>query len=230
VHVSIEKLNPLRLTWSPEPKARLWPFATQISCGFIYVRVPNPENPQQNQNHHQLRLRRRDNRMLTRSVPTPTPDSDELTQTELRCLVLRYSSASVGGFQRASQSSSWEQICINSWNRLGLGVTTQPSPDIGRRSSRRKMAIFARMSPELRRLRSPPPAAISGDQGTSQDFGFTTSTTKWKSGLTWRRLSGVETDPIRGVGINFGKCPIYRGDSAEISAESLGILCVTAAK
>ncbi|BBG97372.1 hypothetical protein Prudu_006481 [Prunus dulcis] len=27
----------------------------------------------------------------------------------------------------------------------------------------------------------------------------------------------------RGVGINFGKCPIYRGDSAEISAESLGL-------
>ncbi|KAI5324091.1 hypothetical protein L3X38_033164 [Prunus dulcis] len=42
------------------------------------------------------------------------------------------------------------------------------------------MAIFARnfASSDL-----PPPAAISGDQG-----------------LTWRRLSGVETDPIRGVG------------------------------
>ncbi|BBN69701.1 xyloglucan xylosyltransferase 5, partial [Prunus dulcis] len=73
-------------------------------------------NPQQNQNHHPLRLRRRDNQMLTeiRSKRRP-PDSDELTQTELRCLVLRYSSPSVGGFQRASQSSSWEQICMNSW-------------------------------------------------------------------------------------------------------------------
>ncbi|BBG92847.1 hypothetical protein Prudu_000700 [Prunus dulcis] len=52
------------------------------SCGFIYVRVPNPENPQQNQNHHQLRLRRRDNRMLTEIRPNSDPDSDELTQTE----------------------------------------------------------------------------------------------------------------------------------------------------
>ncbi|BBH09318.1 AP2/B3-like transcriptional factor family protein, partial [Prunus dulcis] len=44
----------------------------------------------------------------------------------------------------------------------------------------------AKIRPNLTKIqgaRSPPPAAISGDQG-----------------LTWRRLSGVETDPIRGVG------------------------------
>ncbi|BBN67684.1 Ribosomal RNA processing Brix domain protein, partial [Prunus dulcis] len=46
-------------------------------------------------------------------------------------------------------------------DRLGLGVTTQPSPDIGRRSSRRKMAIFAR---NFAGSDLPPPAAISGDQ------------------------------------------------------------------
>ncbi|KAI5314854.1 hypothetical protein L3X38_044030 [Prunus dulcis] len=42
------------------------------------------------------------------------------------------------------------------------------------------MAIFAR---NFAGSDLPPPAAISGDQG-----------------LKWRRLSGVETDPIRGVG------------------------------
>ncbi|KAI5317158.1 hypothetical protein L3X38_036865 [Prunus dulcis] len=42
------------------------------------------------------------------------------------------------------------------------------------------MAIFAR---NFAGSDLPPPAAISGDQG-----------------LAWRRLSGVETDPIRDVG------------------------------
>ncbi|BBH05247.1 organic cation/carnitine transporter 3, partial [Prunus dulcis] len=45
-------------------------------------------------------------------------------------------------------------------DRLGLGVTTQPSPEIGRRSSRRKMVIFAR---NFACSDLPPPAAISGD-------------------------------------------------------------------
>ncbi|BBH07157.1 Ribosomal RNA processing Brix domain protein, partial [Prunus dulcis] len=54
--------------------------------------------------------------------------------------------------------------CGRDWcqkNRLGLGVMTQPSPDIGRRSSRRKMAIFAW---NFAGSDLPPPAAISGDQ------------------------------------------------------------------
>ncbi|BBH08791.1 hypothetical protein Prudu_021084, partial [Prunus dulcis] len=47
-------------------------------------------------------------------------------------------------------------------DRLGLGVTTQPSLEISRRSSRRKMVIFAR---NFAGSDLPPPAAISGDQG-----------------------------------------------------------------
>ncbi|BBH09974.1 Ribosomal RNA processing Brix domain protein, partial [Prunus dulcis] len=45
-------------------------------------------------------------------------------------------------------------------DRLGLGVTTQPSPEIGRRSSRRKMAIFARNFAAVDLLLRPPFLAI----------------------------------------------------------------------
>ncbi|KAI5339064.1 hypothetical protein L3X38_018336 [Prunus dulcis] len=76
---------------------------------------------------------------------------------------------------------------------------TQPSSDIGRRSSRRKrqfLPIFA--SYDL-----PPPVAIYGDQGPILGVGCTgvreDIVIVWY-GLAWRRLSGVKTDPIRGVG------------------------------
>ncbi|BBH02311.1 Ribosomal RNA processing Brix domain protein, partial [Prunus dulcis] len=102
-------------------------------------------------------------------------------------------------------------------NRLGLGVTTQPSPDIGRRSSRRKMAIFAR---NFAGSDLPPPAAISGDQGE------TLSKFRQKVSVfsKWARHRG-DVRNFKGFVSDFGK---IRGgcENCEIASTYKGVLKV----
>ncbi|BBN68064.1 Leucine-rich repeat family protein, partial [Prunus dulcis] len=97
-------------------------------------------------------------------------------------------------------------------NRLGLGVTTQPSPDIGRRSSRRKWRFSPGTSPAPISLLRPPFLAIKGTKESRMSVWSAIRTTLSTSpdldslrvppseSRTWRRLSGVSTGPIRGVG------------------------------
>ncbi|KAI5339160.1 hypothetical protein L3X38_018432 [Prunus dulcis] len=63
-------------------------------------------------------------------------------------------------------------------------------------------------------------SAIRTTLSTSPDFGFTTS-------LTWRRLSGVETGPIRGVGCTgvWGDCLAWRRLSSIETDPIRGVGC-----